>query len=172
MNVLTRASNDNGVIVVNRPQFDTVLVSRHYSQKDGVGIRYVCTTELQPRGVPYDVFYRDTPHPEFGNKYFGLGYDPNWVQGVDPQLLITNADRVEDLSFDMIVDSEGHWHYSRYTHDCHYLDTEMLIDGNKVAHEASMTLIDGGRSYTRTGGTFETKSFVIKEGYFEVIPNE
>ena len=52
--------------------FDTDALEEHYSEKDGVPVHYVCTTDLKASDKPADIFYRDTPHPEFGNKYFGM----------------------------------------------------------------------------------------------------
>ena len=115
--------------ITHKPVLDTVSICKHYSEKDGVPIKYVCTTE-QFRGKPLvDVFYRETPHPEFGNKYFG-------IYNVGETVYICNADWVEDLSFCMIEYNEQ-WHYSQYTHDFH-----------RVGPYA----IDGGREYGRTLG--------------------
>ena len=50
------------------PITKTNQVAELYSEKDGVDVKYVCTTELSDTIA--DIFYRDTPHPEFGNKYF------------------------------------------------------------------------------------------------------
>ena len=48
--------------------FDTIKIEKLYSDKDGVPVKYVCTTDLNASDVPVDVFYRETPHPEFGNR--------------------------------------------------------------------------------------------------------
>jgi len=72
---------------------DTII--EHYEKKDGVKIKYVVTTDLRNSDMPADVFYRETPHPEFGNRYFGLFNSPNG-------LMITDADIVEDFEFGMI----------------------------------------------------------------------
>lgn len=151
MNTLIRTQS--GSIIVNRPIFDTILISSHYTQKDGVPVKYVCTTSLTARGLMVDVFYRETPHPEFGNKYFGL----YWAEvGNEMQLMITNADKVEELTFDMIQDSEGSYHYSRHVHDYH---TVGIGTGNGVA-------IDGGRDYTKVVGGADVTSFKIADGEF------
>ena len=52
--------------------FDTAKVEKLYTEKDGVEVKYVCTTDLKTSDRPMDIFYRATPHPEFGNRYFGL----------------------------------------------------------------------------------------------------
>ena len=144
-----------GLILVHRPIFDAVLVSQHYSEKDKVPVKYVCTTSLTGRGAMVDVFYRSTPHPEFGNKYFGL----YWAEvGPQMQLMIAGADSVEELQFDMVQDSEGHYHYSRYVHDYH---TVVVGTGSGVA-------IDGGREYTKTVGGPDLSGFKVKDGEFYV----
>lgn len=92
--------------------------------------------------MPADVFYRSTPHPEFGNHYFGLFKS---IKG----LLITNADIVEDFEFGMIKDSENNWYYSSSHHDCLFIEDKM---------------IDGGRQYIRSTGLDGV--FKIKNGEF------
>jgi len=135
--------------VSHRPTLDVDSVCEHYSKKDGVPIKYVCTTE-QSRSKPLvDIFYRETPHPEFDNNYFGL------YQGLDG-LMICNADWVEDLDFCMIY-HDGQWHYSQYTHDFHVVGPYA---------------IDGGRCYGRILGSTEgmPKSCYagVKDGKFYV----
>jgi hypothetical protein len=117
-------------------------IIEHYSRKDGVNIKYVCTTDLRNSDMPADVFYRETPHPEFGNRYFGLFNSP---QG----LLITNADIVEDFKFGMIKDKDNNWYYSSSHHDCLFIEGKM---------------IDGGRQYIRSTGLDGV--FKIKDGEF------
>jgi hypothetical protein len=111
------------------PMFDTAKVEQIYSEKDGVEVKYVCTTDLQASDVPVDVFYRETPHPEFGNRYFGLYYD-----NVRGHTMITNADIVESLEFGMI-DVDGKYYYSQSHHD-------YKVVGDKM--------IDGGRHYVKS----------------------
>lgn len=113
------------------PQFDVDKIIDIYSKKDGVPITYVCTTDLKTSDVPVDVFYRSTPHPEFGNRYFGVFYDP--FRG---HVMITNADYVESLEFGMVEGDDGMLHYSQSHHDY-----KMFENGN---------MIDGGRQYIRT----------------------
>lgn len=156
MNVLIRTKSDS--IIVNRPIFDTLLVSSHYTMKDKVPVKYVCTTSLTERGLMVDVFYRETPHPEFGNKYFGL----YWAEvGNEMQVMITNADKVEELSIDMIQDSEDHYHYSRHVHDYHTVGV-----GTGNGGEIGAISIDGGRDYTKVVGTTNVTTFKIKDGEF------
>jgi len=101
-----------------------------YTEKDGVNVRYVCTTDLEQSDRPYDIFYRDTPHPEFGNRYFGLTLK-------DDHVLITDADVIETMEFGMIEDRDKNLWYSQSHHDC------LFIDGS---------MIDGGRKYFRSKG--------------------
>jgi hypothetical protein len=133
-------------MVKHRPITDTQKVSALYTKKDNTPIKYVCTTSIQPRGVPMDVFYRDTPHPEFGNKYFGIYQNSLGVY------MIAGADKVEDLTFDCIEGPEG-WEYSSHVHDFKYVGD---------------SFIDGGREYTRMGGNCipPVKTFRVKDGEF------
>lgn len=129
------------------PLFNTEKIVEHYEEKDGVNISYVCTSDIVASDVPVDIFYRDTPHPHFGNHYFGLYYD-----NVRDHLMITNADKVEDLEFGMI-EHEGEYYYSQSHHD-------YKVVGDKV--------IDGGRVYCRIGGDPlpEVHSLKVKDGKF------
>ena len=137
------------MMIKHNPLFDTDTVINHYSDKDGVPVTYVCTTELDPGNlVPVDVFYRETPHPEFGNRYFGLLNDN------EGRILITNADSVEELTFACVEDSEGGLYYSRDRHDCVTLDNGDMIDG--------------GRLYTRTNGC-EVFTYTVKDGIMAPI---
>jgi hypothetical protein len=124
--------------------FDTNKIESHYSEKDGVPVKYVCTTDLKASDVPVDVFYRATPHPEFGNRYFGLYYD-----NIRDHMMITNADCVEEFEFGMIKDSDNNWYYSSTHHDCIFIEGKM---------------IDGGRQYIRSTGLDGV--FKIKDGEF------
>ena len=118
--------------IKHNPNFDVGLITEHYSKKDGVPVNYVCTTDLIASDVPVDVYYRPTPHPEFGNHYFGLYYD-----NVRGHMMICNADVVETLEFGM-VDCDGELHYSQSHHDYKKLDNGKMIDG--------------GRAYIRSSG--------------------
>lgn len=129
-------------MIKHTPHFDTDKVVEHYSQKDGVPVKYVCSTDLNASDVPVDVFYRSTPHPEFNNKYFGLYYD-----NIRDAVCICNADVVEDYEFGMITDKDGNKWYSQSHHDC------LFIDGS---------MIDGGRVYTRWSGSVEY--YKVKDG--------
>ena len=117
--------------IQHEPLFDTAKVESIYSEKDGVEVKYVCTTDLKASDVPVDVFYRATPHPEFGNRYFGIYHDH-----VRDCTMITNADIVEELEFGMI-EADGKYYYSQSHHDYKTVGDKM---------------IDGGRAYIRSSG--------------------
>lgn len=126
--------------IVHEPQFDTQKIVDIYTEKDGVEITYVCTTDLRASDTPVDVFYRATPHPEFGNRYFGVFYDH-----MRENVMITNADVVETLEFGMI-EHEGKFYYSQSHHD-------YKVVGGKM--------IDGGRAYIRSSGGCDAVMRVI-----------
>lgn len=130
--------------IKHAPLLNTKEVECHYFENDGVPITYVCTTDLNASDTPLDIFYRETPHPEFGNRYFGL-YFRNDI------LMITGADQVENYDFGMIQGAEGEWFYSQSHHDC------LMVDGK---------MIDGGRVYVRGKG-FEI--FKIRNGKFVTL---
>ena len=117
--------------IQHEPLFDTAKVTAHYTKKDGEPVHYVCTTDLNASDVPIDVYYRATPHPQFGNRYFGLYHDH--MRG---HMMITNADIVESLEFGMI-EADGKYYYSQSHHDYKVVEGKM---------------IDGGRQYIRSSG--------------------
>lgn len=129
--------------IKHEPLFDTAKVVEHYSKKDGVEIKYVCTSDLNASDVPCDIFYRETPHPEFGNHYFGLYYD-----NVRDHMMITNADVIEKKEFGMVEGDDGQLHYSQSHHDY-----KAFSNGH---------MIDGGRQYIRSSGG--ARVFVVSDG--------
>ena len=138
--------------IVHNPIFDTLKIEDHYSKKDGVEVKYVCTSAPNEYGTyAADIFYRETPHPEFGNRYFAL-YLHN-----DNQIMITNADTIEDLVFHCIGDEKGNLHYS-----AHRWDYKTLDNGN---------MIDGGRAYIRTNCT-TVKRHEVVDGKFVEMTDE
>jgi hypothetical protein len=126
------------------PITNTDKVIQHYSDKDGVSIRYVCTTDFSISDRPVDIFYRETPHPEFNNRYFGIA-----VNYEDGSYVIFNADAVEDFSFGMVEDDDGNLQYSQSHHDYKSFD-----NGN---------MIDGGREYIRSSYT-GVHIYVVRDG--------
>ena len=125
--------------------FDTEYLEEHYSNKDGVDVKYVCTSDLRVSDIPMDIFYRETPHPEFGNRYFGVYKHP-----VTKDIFITNADEIESFEFGMI-EHEGKYYYSQSHHDYKTVGGKM---------------IDGGRAYIRSSGG--TVAMRIKNGKFYI----
>ena len=117
--------------IQHEPKYDTAKIEALYTEKDGVEVKYVCTTDLTASDMPMDIFYRATPHPEFGNRYFGLYYDK-----LRHCPMITNADIVESFEFGMI-DVNGKYYYSQSHHDYKVVEGKM---------------IDGGRAYIRSSG--------------------
>lgn len=135
--------------IQHEPLFDTAKIEEIYGRKDGCEVRYVCTSDLNASDVPCDIFYRAEPHPDYGNRYFGLYWD-----SIRDCLMITNADIVESLEFGMIeVDSK--YYYSQSHHD-------YKVVGDKM--------IDGGRAYIRSSGG--TTSMRIKSGKFYAVDIE
>ena len=150
------------MMINHEPIFDTKKVCELYSKKDGVPIKYVCTSAPNEHAsYAADIFYRETPHPEFGNRYFGLYHNPSFSS--DGTIMITNADPIEDLTFTAIYSNMlEQWVYSKHRHD--YRE----VPGENVA-------IDGGRSYNRMIGDFKSamvKTFVVKDGEFMEKTNE
>jgi hypothetical protein len=127
--------------IEHNPHFDVGIITEHYSKKDGEPVHYVCTTDLNASDVPVDVYYRATPHPQFGNRYFGLYHDH--VRG---HMMITNADIVESLEFGMIR-VDGKYYYSQSHHD-------YKVVGDKM--------IDGGRAYIRSSHGCDVVMRIIK----------
>ena len=124
---------------------DIQKVIDYYTEQDGVEVKYVCTTDLTASDVPVDVFYRDAPHPEFGNRYFGLYYDR-----VRDAMMICSADVVETFDFGMVENDNGELEYSQSHHDY-----KMFENGN---------MIDGGRVYIRSTNCCDV--YKIKDGEF------
>ena len=129
----------------HRPIFNTQNICEIYSEKDGVPVTYVCTTALDDGTQAMDVYYRETPHPEFGNRYFGL----YWSDALERNLahvMICNADKVEELFFEM-VEANGQWQYSQHRHDFYSV-------GNVT--------IDGGRAYMKLMGNIHAPRSTMK----------
>lgn len=134
----------------HRPILDTKRVCELYSAKDGVPVTYVCTSALGTEAQAMDIFYRETPHPEFGNRYFGLYRNQHFAS--DGTIMIANADKIEDTEFGM-KEHDGEWHYSQHRHDFYTIGDVSL---------------DGGRAYFRCVGNVNlpTKWLEIKDGKF------
>jgi hypothetical protein len=115
-------------MIKHKPIFDVEKVIKHYTERDGVPVVYVCTSDVLTSDNPKDIFYRadGSSHPEFGNRYFGLAMDRSG------SIWISNADRIESLEFGMVADSSGDLHYSQSHHDYKVLDNGKMIDGGRV----------------------------------------
>ena len=127
------------MIIKHYPITKIEQAEKFYSEKDGVPVKHVCTTEFGDTVA--DIFYRSTPHPEFGNKYFCL-----FFRGDD--MYVANADAIENLSFGMVENDEGQLEYSQSRHDY-----KTFKNGNTI---------DGGRDYIRSSGTVTV--FFVKDG--------
>jgi hypothetical protein len=126
------------------PVTNTDKVIEHYSHKDNVPINYVCTTDYNVSDRPVDIFYRNTPHPKFGNRYFGIA--PNYEDG---SYVIFSADAIERYTFGMVEDDEGNFQYSQSRHDY-----KKFNNGN---------MIDGGRDYIRSSNP-RVDIYVVRDG--------
>lgn len=124
--------------------FDTEKVCELYSKKDGVPVTYVCTSALGDEAQAMDIFYRDTPHPEFGNRYFGLYH--NYFSD---SIVIANADKIEQAEFGLVEDDDGNLQYSAHRHDY-----KRFENGN---------MIDGGRAYIKSG-MHPVHMYVVRNG--------
>jgi len=133
--------------IQHSPLFDTAKIEKLYTEKDGVPVKYVCTSAANHGTTAMDVFYRSTPHPEFDNNYFGV-YTNHFHQD-KPTIMITNADQIESLEFGMIKDDDKYY-YSQHRHD-------YKVVGDKM--------IDGGRAYIRSGA-HDVDVFKIQDGEF------
>jgi len=136
-------------MIKHEPLFNTQKVCEHYSEKDGVPVTYVCTSALGNEAQAMDIFFRETPHPEFGNRYFGL-----YRNAISGNLMITNADRIESVEFGLIEDDTDDLQYSAHRHDY-----KQFNNGN---------MIDGGRAYTRSSGC-KVYVYRVKDG--EMVEN-
>jgi hypothetical protein len=132
------------MMIKHEPLFDTQKVCELFSKKDGVPITYVCTSALGDEAQAMDIFFRETPHPEFGNRYFGL-----YRNAMGGDLMITNADRIESLEFGLVEDDDSDLQYSAHRHDY-----KRFENGN---------MIDGGRAYIRCAAN-EVKHYVVRNG--------
>ena len=125
--------------IKHKPQFNIEKVTAHYTKKDGVPVHYVCTSDLDESDKPFDIYYRDTPHPEYNNYYFGLYAD-------DDRMMICKADAIEKYQFGMISDAKEEWVYSQSIEDESKTDTGF---------------ISGGRQYISRGGNLETQDHIV-----------
>lgn len=130
--------------IKHHPLFDTARAEKLYSEKDNVTVKYVCTSAIGSEAQAMDIFYRETPHPKFGNRYFGLYRNQHFAS--DGTVMITNADKIEEAEFGMIEGAEG-WEYSQHRHDY---------------RSVGDCAVDGGRSYFRRVGDLSVPTKFMK----------
>ena len=130
--------------IKHHPLFDTARAEKLYSEKDNVTVKYVCTSAIGSEAQAMDIFYRETPHPKFGNRYFGLYRNQHFAS--DGTVMITNADKIEEAEFGMIEGTEG-WEYSQHRHDY------------RIVGECA---VDGGRSYFKRVGDLSVPNKFMK----------
>jgi hypothetical protein len=142
--------------IKHSPIFDTDSVEKKYSEKDGVPVKYVCTSAIDNGTVSADIFYHEEPHPDFGNRYFGLYMHENLQP--TPTVMIFNADKIEDVDIVMIEGPEG-WEYSQDRWDF---------------RRVGETTIDGGRAYTKLLGDISVpiKTMKVVDGEFVELEDE
>jgi len=138
-------------MIKHEPIFDTDKICEHYSKKDGVPVTYVCTSALGHEEQAMDIFYRETPHPEFGNRYFGLFV-------LSGNLMITNADKIEQAEFGLVEDDDGNLQYSAHRHDYKRFKNGNMIDGGRAYNRSSMC---GVKHYVVCNGEMTEKNEVI-----------
>jgi hypothetical protein len=127
--------------ILHNPQFNIDKITAYYTKKDGVPVHYVCTSDLDESDRPFDIYYRDTPHPVHNNYYFGLYKDDK------DRMMICKADSIEDYEFGMISEPDtDEWVYSRSHHDF---------------VEIGSGFIDGGRRYIKRGGDLDIQISVV-----------
>jgi len=139
--------------IAHHPLLDIKAIAEFYSEKDGVTVTYVCTSAPNKQAsYAADIFYRSTPHPEYGNRYFGI------YENLQRQVMITNVDGIEDLDFSMIEGASG-WEYSQHRWDY---------------RTVGACAIDGGRAYTKLVGDVHVpvKTMKVKNGLFEEVIND
>lgn len=135
--------------IVHEPIFtehEIKKIEDFYSKKDQTNVKYICTSSTEHEVLFGDIFYSETIHPIFGNRYFRLIVEP-----LSSKLLIGNADWIEDVNFNMISHDEK-LYYSRGRHDYKPIN--------------DISFIDGGRSYTRCAQNDEIIHLIVKNGIF------
>lgn len=142
--------------IKHNPILNVEKISAIYSEKDGVPVKYVCTSAPN-RSATYaaDIFYRDTPHPDFGNRYFALYQN---LYSDNAEIMITNADPIEGLTFEMI-EVNGEFHYSQHRHDFRSVGNGIAIDGGRDYYRAAFSDRDAYVSCAR-------KQLKVKDGEF------
>jgi hypothetical protein len=144
--------------IKHSPILDTKRICELYSKKDRAPVTYVCTSALGEGTQAIDIFYRETPHPEFGNKYFGLYKATGYGAAIEPTIMIANADKIEEAEFGMVEGPAG-WEYSQHRHDF---------------RQIGECAVDGGRAYFKRVGDLSApvKHMKIVNGEFVEITDD
>tara|TARA_B110000305_G_scaffold114180_1_gene128443 strand:- start:546 stop:989 length:444 start_codon:yes stop_codon:yes gene_type:complete len=109
-------------------QIDKIIET--YKRTEGTDIVYVCTTDLITTDFPNDIFYRDTPHPEFGNQYIGIA-----VEG--DNITVCNADQIVNLHFGIVENDEGLLEYSRSKSEVKEFANGNTISGGRASIQSN-----------------------------------
>lgn len=132
--------------IIHKPNFNIETVIDLYTKKDGVPIQYVCSSECSRDNEIEDIFYRETPHPEFGNRYFSIISEHD-------EVYIRNADAIENKVFGCVENDTGDLEYSQ----CRW-DYKKFDNGN---------MIDGGRAYIKSSG--KVHLYFVKDGVLQEV---
>jgi hypothetical protein len=116
--------------IIHHPVFETKLISDYYTEKDGVVVLYVCTTELGPDNIPVDIFYRRKKAKGIESRYFGLFYSD---QG--EAMILEDAARITELEIPMVKDDDGNYRYSRQESErLDFANGNFVAGGRKVSY--------------------------------------
>ena len=121
--------------IVHNSQFNEEQIAKIENKYKA---KYVCDSCLKTvngnwgeNGV--SIFYQKEKHPKFGNNYLGLYYRST-MDLIRNQLMICDADKIEEQTISGIVADNGDVIYSAYRHDF-------------VTSPDKSVMIDGGRDY-------------------------
>ena len=132
--------------IIHNPRHNVASIIKLYTKKDDVPIQYVCSSECSRDNDVEDIFYRGTPHPEFGNRYFSI------ISAHD-EVYIRNADAIENKVFGCVENDTGDLEYSQ----CRW-DYKKFDNGN---------MIDGGRAYIKSSG--KVYLYFVKDGVLQEV---
>lgn len=131
--------------IIHKPRFKVDVIIKLFSERDGVPIQYVCSSECSRDNEVEDIFYRETPHPKFGNRYVS-------IIDIHDEFYVRNADAIENKIFGCVENDEGDLEYS----ECRW-NYKKFTNGN---------MIDGGRAYIKSNGKvhfYKVKDGVLRE---------
>jgi len=132
----------------NEPMFlNKETIEKIEKQYNG---KYVFESCLKTKGGgwtdrAFAIFYTEKKHPE-GSNYFAIGWSFDNIRLTKPSLIITNGiDATEEFNG---VLYNGEVFYSRFCHDFRQFPNGLFVDG--------------GRDYTRFGGTVLDKCKLVR----------